>query len=171
MQARYYDPVIGRFLGEDPMTMLDMDMNPGYFNRYAYTMNNPINLVDPTGMYNCSADDCEQVDKYVSELAKARDDSNTSEADQKSLSRVLDALGPKGEKGSVLIQLVTNGGSELTNENTITLNTGYTDQNGNEVSRSLENIVVSLSHEGSHLASHHEGNRLRTLQDLSLIHI
>ena len=50
MQARYYDPVIGRFLSEDPVTMLDMDMNPGYFNRYAYTFNDPVNLIDPTGM-------------------------------------------------------------------------------------------------------------------------
>lgn len=50
MQARYYDPVIGRFFAEDPMNMLTMDMNPGYFNRYAYTMNDPVNLIDPTGM-------------------------------------------------------------------------------------------------------------------------
>ena len=54
MQARYYDPVIGRFLAEDPVTMMDMDMHPGYFNRYAYTLNDPINLTDPTGM--CSED-------------------------------------------------------------------------------------------------------------------
>jgi len=50
MQARYYDPVIGRFLSVDPMGMMDMDMNPGYFNRFAYTFNNPINLIDPDGM-------------------------------------------------------------------------------------------------------------------------
>ena len=50
MQARYYDPVIGRFLAEDPMNMLSMEMNPGYFNRYMYTMNDPVNAIDPTGM-------------------------------------------------------------------------------------------------------------------------
>ena len=49
MQARYYDPVIGRFLAEDPMNMLSMEMNPGYFNRYMYTMNDPINMLDPDG--------------------------------------------------------------------------------------------------------------------------
>ena len=31
MQARYYDPVIGRFLAEDPMDMLSTDMNPAIF--------------------------------------------------------------------------------------------------------------------------------------------
>ena len=49
MQARYYDPVIGRFLSEDPMTMLSMEMDPGYFNRYMYTMNDPVNNIDPDG--------------------------------------------------------------------------------------------------------------------------
>ena len=49
MQARYYDPLIGRFMAEDPMNMLTMEMNPGYFNRYAYTFNDPVNLIDPDG--------------------------------------------------------------------------------------------------------------------------
>ena len=48
MQARYYDPVIGRFLSVDPVTFVDTG-NPGYFNRYAYTMNDPINNLDPDG--------------------------------------------------------------------------------------------------------------------------
>jgi len=48
MQARYYDPVIGRFLSVDPVTFLDTG-NPGYFNRYSYTMNDPVNMVDPDG--------------------------------------------------------------------------------------------------------------------------
>lgn len=53
MQARYYDPVIGRFLSVDPVTLLD-NGNPGNFNRYAYTLNDPINLIDPNG--ECSTD-------------------------------------------------------------------------------------------------------------------
>ncbi|MGJ8564893.1 MAG: RHS repeat-associated core domain-containing protein [Alphaproteobacteria bacterium] len=53
MQARYYDPVIGRFLSIDPVTFMDTG-NPGYFNRYAYTMNDPINLIDPDGRQSSS---------------------------------------------------------------------------------------------------------------------
>ena len=49
MQARYYDPVIGRFLSIDPVTFMDTG-DPNFFNRYAYAFNNPINLIDPTGM-------------------------------------------------------------------------------------------------------------------------
>ena len=39
---------MGRFLSVDPVTFLD-NGDPGYFNRYAYTMNDPINLIDPDG--------------------------------------------------------------------------------------------------------------------------
>ena len=49
MQARYHDPVVGRFLSVDPVTMLDMDMNPNYFNRYAYAGNDPVNNLDLDG--------------------------------------------------------------------------------------------------------------------------
>jgi len=48
MQARYYDPVIGRFLSNDPVTFLDIQ-NPIYFNRYSYSGNDPVNNTDPTG--------------------------------------------------------------------------------------------------------------------------
>ncbi len=48
MQARYYDPVIGRFLSIDPVTFMDTG-NPSYFNRYAYCSSDPINCIDPNG--------------------------------------------------------------------------------------------------------------------------
>jgi len=50
MQARYYDPVIGRFLSVDPVTFMDSG-HPGSFNRYAYTFNDPINHTDPDGEF------------------------------------------------------------------------------------------------------------------------
>jgi len=48
MQARYYDPSIGRFLSIDPVGFLETG-NPVHFNRYAYANNNPANLIDPDG--------------------------------------------------------------------------------------------------------------------------
>lgn len=50
MQARYYDPVIGRFLSIDPVTFMDQPY-PQQFNRYAYTWNDPINANDPDGEF------------------------------------------------------------------------------------------------------------------------
>ena len=42
--ARYYDQVVGRYLGADPLG----DANPGW-TPYNYVMGNPVSLVDPTG--------------------------------------------------------------------------------------------------------------------------
>lgn len=47
MQARYYDPALGRFLSNDPVGFAEG--GPGYFNRYSYTLNNPISFIDPDG--------------------------------------------------------------------------------------------------------------------------
>lgn len=52
MQARYYDPVIGRFLSNDPVGFLghlNGLQGPQGFNRYAYVNNNPYRYIDPDG--------------------------------------------------------------------------------------------------------------------------
>ncbi|MCV2886509.1 RHS repeat-associated core domain-containing protein [Aestuariibacter sp. AA17] len=45
MQARYYDPVIGRFYSNDPVGF----DNVHNFNRYSYANNNPYKYIDPDG--------------------------------------------------------------------------------------------------------------------------
>jgi RHS repeat-associated protein len=47
MQARYYDPVIGRFYSVDPVGFVAD--NPMSFNRYLYVNNNPYKYRDPDG--------------------------------------------------------------------------------------------------------------------------
>ena len=52
MQARYYDPVIGRFYSNDPVDALGHLSTPNGihgFNRYAYANNNPYRYTDPDG--------------------------------------------------------------------------------------------------------------------------
>lgn len=51
MQARYYDPVIGRFYSNDPKdasSFISQGKTQG-FNRYAYAANNPYRYTDPNG--------------------------------------------------------------------------------------------------------------------------
>ena len=45
--ARYYDPVIGRFISVDPAEA--DSSNPQSWNRYVYSLNNPYRYVDPDG--------------------------------------------------------------------------------------------------------------------------
>ena len=47
--ARYYDPVIGRFMGMDAVGV--KEGNHHSFNRYAYANNNPYRFVDPDGNF------------------------------------------------------------------------------------------------------------------------
>jgi RHS repeat-associated protein len=45
--ARYYDPLIGRFISPD--TIIPNPANPRFFNRYSYCLNNPLKYIDPSG--------------------------------------------------------------------------------------------------------------------------
>ena len=54
MQARYYDPVAGRFLSADLEPPTDGDLFS--HNRYAYANNAPLSHTDPSG--RCIEDAC-----------------------------------------------------------------------------------------------------------------
>lgn len=47
MGARWYDPVVGRFMGVDPQEFTEA--NPHSFNRYSYANNSPYKYIDPDG--------------------------------------------------------------------------------------------------------------------------
>ena len=48
MNARLYDPAVGRFLSPDPI--IPNPLNSQDFNRYSYCINNPLKYVDLSGM-------------------------------------------------------------------------------------------------------------------------
>ncbi len=47
--ARYYDPMIGRFISPDPI--VQAPFNPQSLNRYSYCINSPLMYVDPSGYF------------------------------------------------------------------------------------------------------------------------
>lgn len=54
--ARFYNSRLGRFMGPDPLAGGIHD--PQSLNRYAYTINNPTNFADPTGLCSPAGPNC-----------------------------------------------------------------------------------------------------------------
>jgi RHS repeat-associated protein len=54
--ARFYDPLVGRFVSADSIVPNPGD--PQDFNRYSYVRNNPLKYTDPTGHADWVGDDC-----------------------------------------------------------------------------------------------------------------
>jgi len=55
MNARYYMPLVGRFISPD--TLVPEPGNPQSFNRYVYVLNSPMNYTDPSGHRPASGGD------------------------------------------------------------------------------------------------------------------
>jgi RHS repeat-associated protein len=55
LNARYYDPAIGRFISADPIFRPE---TPQTINPYAYGLNNPSSFTDPSGLDACDTPDC-----------------------------------------------------------------------------------------------------------------
>ncbi|MBK7802119.1 MAG: RHS repeat-associated core domain-containing protein [Chloracidobacterium sp.] len=49
-EARYYSNTHGRFTAVDPLIASGQSANPQTYNRYVYVGNNPVNIIDPTGL-------------------------------------------------------------------------------------------------------------------------
>jgi RHS repeat-associated protein len=48
--ARYFSSIQGRFTSFDPLLSSGMPQEPQSWNRYSYTINNPLKYIDPTGL-------------------------------------------------------------------------------------------------------------------------
>ena len=83
MQARYQDPLIGRFLSIDPVTFMDTG-NPAMFNRYAYVENDPVNMIDRFGLCGTRAESYQDCTIEVDPGQDSSGNDNTLTDDQQS---------------------------------------------------------------------------------------
>jgi RHS repeat-associated protein len=94
MNARVYDPDIGRFLSPDP-TVPYTD-NPQSFNRYSYVMNNPLNRYDPTGF----ADESTQGQDNDKSPTQTKSDAKTETQDNLAQGKATTSTDPKAGKSN-----------------------------------------------------------------------
>jgi len=73
---RHYASTMGRFMTPDPAGMMAVDIgSPQTLNRYAYVINNPLNLIDPFGL------DCVYLNSSGTGVEKGGVDQNSSTAE------------------------------------------------------------------------------------------
>ncbi|HSW40164.1 MAG TPA: RHS repeat-associated core domain-containing protein [Acidobacteriota bacterium] len=112
--ARYYSGPHGRFVSPDPLLNSGRPWQPQSWNRYAYTLNNPLKYVDPTGLYEWAESGCTSGDidcelkfennkqlfkSALQELKKARNSFSKKSREYKRLDNALTAYGEENEPG------------------------------------------------------------------------
>ncbi len=102
MQARYYDPVIGRFYSNDPLGFRDVHS----FNRYAYANNNPYKYTDPSGAIAESVWDAASLSVGLTSLGGNLWNGNWGAAG-------IDALGVIADGAALAIPVVPGGAGML----------------------------------------------------------
>lgn len=116
--ARFYASNLGRFLSPDPLLNSGQPWAPQSWNRYSYTVNNPLRYIDPTGLFTWRPSGCNYADTKCQEiyrenqekfrqalrnLEKATDRYNLGSREYKRLEAAAKAYGKEGEETGVMV--------------------------------------------------------------------
>jgi len=115
---RYDSSSLGRFMSPDPLTASGRLENPQTWNRYAYVSNNPLNRIDPTGLYDfentCAKNDkaCNKefkqfkkdFKKALSNIKKAMKTFPKGSLERSRLERVLKAYGKEKQHNGLFVK-------------------------------------------------------------------
>ncbi len=165
--ARYDSSSLGRFMSPDS----GVDQHPEApqsWNLYSYALNNPLNLVDPTGEYVCGAGITQTMcDNFQSSLNAAQQDASklketygADSTEYKDAQRAIDFYGKENVDNGVTLTL---GGQPKGAEGQVDPNVGSTTPTSDNplgqkitvhfaesaFSGSADNAIL-LGHEGSH---------------------
>jgi RHS repeat-associated protein len=182
-EARYLNPLLGRFISPDPKADSDGRQNPQNGNCYAYAMSNPLKYLDPHGLFNWDASlGGNQADKDVSEGIRtqrqafrdarqaARDAaSKIAEASDKAkVLRALEAYGTEGVANDVTVGFVSSqGGSGYTQfdpgkitRNKLTSKTMHVTFDEDLASgKRAHKLAHTIAHEGTHVADYEAASK------------
>ena len=157
----------------DPLLNAGRPDNPQTWNKYAYTLNNPLKYTDPTGLYEwsqkCGDDDAQcqaNRQQFRDALATIRNAANQYEEgsdERNKLEAVLDKSGDEGEKNKVSIKFGEAGGfpaqesTSLFGKKTITFDMkmlGDSFRNSNSINPDYKPSIgwgEVVAHEGAHM--------------------
>ena len=167
MQARYYDPTMGRFLSIDAVRPTAGDV--ASMNDFAYVGNNPIGNIDPSGNYICndSPENCEIIAIGIHEIGTAAAFYPKGSAENTALSAIASFYGNYGEDNGVSVtsQSITDSTALALANSKVDKSTGTTTTNvtfdlgkiSSKVAASLvqgvsfvAEVAAVSSHEGQH---------------------
>ncbi len=171
--ARYNASTMGRFMTPDPLLNSGRPWNPQTWNRYAYARNNPLSIVDPTGLYDlnntCAGDDkkCnKQFQQHANDLKKGlgnlqkKTDKMKDGTEKTRLENSLKALGTEGDHNGVNVAFgATKDGSAATTDPIFDQSSGK--YNGFNVtidpskeSNGANGYAIDAAHEGTHVSDY-----------------
>jgi RHS repeat-associated protein len=156
--ARYYASAQGRFSSTDPLLSSGQLEDPQTWNRYSYTLNNPLRYVDPTGLFTIgsgvSHDEEEQIIAAYDALVAAQGKLKAGSKAYNNIGRALKRLGKPGEANGMVVTVgrprdPRAGGD--TNVNNIGKGVVTITFASKEFSRnSVQERASALAHEGVH---------------------
>jgi len=166
--ARYNSSQYGRFMTPDPLLNSGRPWDPQTWNRYAYARNNPLNIIDPTGLYDlnntCATANTKcnkQFNQHAQDLRTGRSDLQNKVNKMKDgpekqrLQGSLNALGTEGDHNGVNVSFgaVANGAAQT--------DPVYNQQTGQETYNvtfdpskisSTNGYAIDAAHEGTHVS-------------------
>jgi RHS repeat-associated protein len=181
--ARYYASTQGRFTTPDPLLASGTIYDPQTWNRYAYTLNNPLRFVDPTGLYvfsealggSLTNDELlagtktdeerkrvkhiiDQRNQFKDALAAARaaaNDPGLTGAQRAKVLRAVNSYGDfhDGKTDNVVVGFVAKGSEAPTTALGTKDGNIHVDLNLDQADR---NPIITVGHEGSHVADFQE---------------
>jgi RHS repeat-associated protein len=119
-RARYFGSSLGRFTRPDPVMFSKQKVaDPQQWNMYSYARNNPLRLLDPTGMYVCKGtkDQCAKIEDALAKAREAAKSKDLSAKERAAIKKVTDFYGAANDpKDGVTVQFgkVTKGGVAAT---------------------------------------------------------
>jgi RHS repeat-associated protein len=170
--ARYLSSSFGRFVAPDPLLNSGRPNDPQSWNRYSYVRNNPLNRIDPTGLYDlkntCPGDDkkCnKQFEQHAKDLKNGQKNLQDKLKDVKDptqrarLEASLKALGTEGDHNGVNVGFgATKGGgageTDAIYDSKTNTYTGFNVTLDPKKLSSQNDYAVAGAHEGTHVSDY-----------------